>query len=297
MSDTRIIVNVSDAHILTRFVPEETMTVQNLSNNIATLPRSQGESPSNSDLQQQTRYQMLAFFKPFFSLLSGFKSLFSMLLGFTSFFFLLFGNNSLGTVNALYESLTGTPAYELLAQHLKRDPACAALIRDRYIPPAHDLDKLLTYSPDSLGYIYAATMKQRGFDPNLHVGMPTESDAQYVEFRLSQTHDIWHIITGFGASEVDEIGLQAFHLTQFPYPLGTMLVANSLISSTLLAPEQLPDLLDTIARGMQMGKTAQSLFAQKWEEGWEKPLTQWQAELNIQPIRPKNSDRILLQTA
>jgi ubiquinone biosynthesis protein COQ4 len=34
-----------------------------------------------------------------------------------------------------------------------------------------------------------------------------------------------------------------------------------------------------------MGKSAKSLFAQKWEEDWEKPLTQWQTELNIQPIR------------
>jgi ubiquinone biosynthesis protein Coq4 len=63
-----------------------------------------------------------------------------------------------------------------------------------------------------------------------------------------------------------------------------MLVANSLISTTLKEPEMLPQLLEAIAQGFQMGKTAKSLFAQKWEEGWEKPLTQWQAELNIQPI-------------
>jgi ubiquinone biosynthesis protein Coq4 len=33
-----------------------------------------------------------------------------------------------------------------------------------------------------------------------------------------------------------------------------------------------------------MGKTAKSLFAQKWEEGWEKPLSQWRAELRIELI-------------
>lgn len=46
----------------------------------------------------------------------------------------------------------------------------------------------------------------------------------------------------------------------------------------------LPKLLAAIAQGFQMGKTTKPLFAQKWEEGWEKPLTQWQMELNIQPI-------------
>jgi ubiquinone biosynthesis protein Coq4 len=64
-----------------------------------------------------------------------------------------------------------------------------------------------------------------------------------------------------------------------------MLVATSLISSTLREPETLPQLLEAIAQGFQMGKTARSLFSQKWEEEWEKPLTQWQAELNIQPIQ------------
>jgi ubiquinone biosynthesis protein COQ4 len=114
----------------------------------------------------------------------------------------------------------------------------------------------------------------------LHAGMTAKSDAEYVELRLSQTHDLWHIITGF-----DEIGLQSFHLPQFPYPLATMLVATSLISTTLKEPEMLPKLLEAIAQGFQMGKTAKPLFAQKWEEGWETPLSQWQAELNIQPIR------------
>lgn len=208
---------------------------------------------------------------------------FQMLLIFKSFFAMLAGDESLESVGEMSDALVETPAFDLAAQHLKCDPACDVLIRDRYIPPAHDLNKLLTYAPNSLGYIYATTMTQAGFDPNLHTGMTAESDAKYVELRLSQTHDIWHIVTGFDRSGIGEIGLQAFHLPQFPYPLATMLVANSLMSSTLLAPEELPHLLDAIVQGFQMGKTARALFAQKWEEAWDKPLAQWQAELNIQP--------------
>jgi ubiquinone biosynthesis protein COQ4 len=208
---------------------------------------------------------------------------FQMLLIFKSFFAMLAGEQTLESVDEMSAALIETPAFDLVAQHLKRDPACAVLIRDRYIPPAHDLNKLLTYPQNSLGYIYATSIKKAGFDPNLHSGMTAESDAKYVELRLSQTHDIWHIVTGFDTSAIDEIGLQAFHLSQFPYPLATMLIANGLMYSTLLAPEELPPLLDAIAQGWQMGKTARALFAQKWEEAWDKPLAQWQAELNIQP--------------
>jgi ubiquinone biosynthesis protein COQ4 len=208
-----------------------------------------------------------------------------MLRLFKSFVAMLFGDESLQAVGEMSDVLVETPAFDLAAQHLMRDPACAELIRDRYIPPAHDLNKLLAYPRNSLGYIYAVAMKKSGFDPNLHAGMPAKSDAQYVELRLSQTHDIWHILTGFDTSVIGEIGLQAMHLPQFPYPLATMLIANALMSSTLFAPKELPQLLEAIAQGWQMGQVAKPLFAQRWEEAWEKPLAQWQAELNIQPIQ------------
>lgn len=203
---------------------------------------------------------------------------------FKSFVAMMWGDDSLETVGEMSDVLVETPAFERVAEHLKRDPACAALIRDRYIPPVHDLQQLLTYPHDSLGYIYAAAMKESGLNPNLHLGMTAESDAKYIELRLSQTHDLWHIITGFDTSEIGEIGLQAFHLPQFPYPLATILIANSLISSTLWAPEALSSLLNAIAQGWRMGELANTLFAQKWEEAWDKPLSQWRSELNIQPI-------------
>jgi ubiquinone biosynthesis protein Coq4 len=112
--------------------------------------------------------------------------------------------------------------------------------------------------------------------------MPIYSDSSYVEARISQTHDIWHVVTGFGISEVEEIGLQAFHLPQFPYPLAVALLSSSLMSTLLFKPQELPSLVSVIQHGWQMGKKAKSFFAQKWEESWDKPLSQWRTELNLQ---------------
>jgi ubiquinone biosynthesis protein COQ4 len=246
---------------LVNFVETFAMQLAQLLERIEVTPINQF---STSEVQQLTQYQMLLLSKSFFAMLAG--------------------DHSLDTVGELTDALLETPAYALAAEALKRDPASAALIRERYSPPGHDLKQLLTYPPDSLGYCYAAAMQQKGLNPNLHVGMTAGCDAYYVELRLSQTHDLWHIVTGFDTSFAGEIGLQAFHLAQLPYPLATMLVANSLMSATLLSPEELPTLLQAISQGLQMGKIAKPLFAQKWEEGWDKPLTQWQAELNLQPL-------------
>jgi ubiquinone biosynthesis protein COQ4 len=129
-------------------------------------------------------------------------------------------------------------------------------------------------------------MKARGFKAeDLYEGVSIDSEASYIEARLSQTHDIWHLVTGFGVTGIEEIGLQAFHLPQFPYPLAIALLSSSMMAALLFSPTELPTLLESIRKGWEMGKWAKPLFAQKWEEAWDKPLAQWQTELGIQPLR------------
>ena len=218
-----------------------------------------------AELRQEGQLQLLRLLKPWFALMAG--------------------EEGFEPLIELTEVLNETPAQEALAAYLKQDPTCAELINNRYIPPAYDLQQLLNCAPESLGYQFAASMQEQGFDPNLHAGMTAETDGKYVEVRLSQTHDIWHIITGFDTSEIGEIALQAFHLPQFPYPFAAMLLANSLVTITLHMPEDLPTWIEAIFQGLEMGRQAKSLFAQKWEEGWDKPVSQWRTELNIYPLQ------------
>jgi ubiquinone biosynthesis protein COQ4 len=196
---------------------------------------------------------------------------------------LITGDTDLDIVDEMSRTLLETPSFEKAVKTLQQDPDCAALIAERYMAPAHDLEALLKYPEDSLGYLYAKKMKEQGFRAeDLYEGLSITSDTSYVEARLSQTHDIWHIVTGFGPSVNDEIGLQAFHLTQFPYPLGVSLVSSGMMSTMIFSPDELPTLMEAIRKGLEMGKAAKPLFAQKWEENWEKPLREWQLELVIQ---------------
>jgi ubiquinone biosynthesis protein COQ4 len=184
-------------------------------------------------------------------------------------------------IDRLMSSLLPSRAYQLAIEEMKADPTVADIIKERYIAPPHNLDALLQCPPDSLGYIYAATLKQKGFELIDTSQIPMDSEANYIESRWQQTHDIWHIVTGFEVSEIDEIALQAFYLAQFRLPLASMAIASSLISSTLLTPEDLPQLLQGIQKGWQMGIHAKPFIAQKWEEAWEKPLSQWRTQLNV----------------
>jgi ubiquinone biosynthesis protein COQ4 len=211
-------------------------------------------------------------------------SLIQTMRGTKAFFDLLFDESgSLAPVWELSNSLVDSPAFQLAVASLKTMPEVADLLRERYIAPAHDLNALLHYPAGSLGYVYAHYMKQEGLYP-IEPAIAIDSDTRYIENRWQQTHDIWHVITGFDTSAIGEIGLQAFYLAQFQLPLSSLLIANALISVTLFTPEIINPMLSAIARGWEMGKTAQPLIAQKWEEAWEKPVTAWRTELNVFPI-------------
>lgn len=217
----------------------------------------------DAELQRQMNFQFLTAIKGFFTLLTT--------------------EGNLDAVDELSSILIHSHAYELASETMQINPDVASVIQERYSPPPHDLEQLLQLPPDSLGYIYASKLKELGFQ-RIDLEIEINSDTTYIEYRWQQTHDIWHLVTGFSASIIEEIGLQAFYLAQFRLPLAGMLIANSLISMTLLTPEDLPQLLNTIAQGWMMGLKAKPLFAQKWEDAWEKPLSQWQTELNIQPF-------------
>ncbi|BAT56684.1 hypothetical protein NOS3756_56960 (plasmid) [Nostoc sp. NIES-3756] len=196
---------------------------------------------------------------------------------------LLDENGNLQPVWELSSSLLDSRAFPLAVAGMKTTPEVADILAQRYIAPTHDLEALLQYPPDSLGYTYASHMKQLGFktlEPEINI----DSDSTYVENRWRQTHDIWHVITGFDTSEIGEIGLQAFYLAQLQLPLASLLIANALIAVTLWRPQSLCPLLMAILKGWEMGSNAKPLIAQKWEQFWEKPVTLLRTELNVQPI-------------
>jgi ubiquinone biosynthesis protein COQ4 len=179
------------------------------------------------------------------------------------------------------DGLSQNQATKFAVDRIKSLPGVVDLIEERYLAPAPNLDNLLQLPVDSLGYIYASYIQQSGFDPNFYRQMEIEDDIAYVLLRIRQTHDIWHIVTGFSTDVLGELGLKAFEFAQTRRPIAVVLVAGSLLKILFQAPDKLDKLTDAIATGYSLGIKAKPLFAQKWEEGWHKSLSQWRTELNI----------------
>ncbi|HEY9626909.1 MAG TPA: Coq4 family protein [Coleofasciculaceae cyanobacterium] len=177
-----------------------------------------------------------------------------------------------------------TEASKMAVEYIKSKPEVAQVVAERYLAPRPDLDKLLQYPPESLGYAYASAMKAQNFDPEFYRKIAVEDDLSYILLRLRQSHDVWHTVTGMSTDATGEIGLQAFSLAQTHMPLAIVLIAGGLLK-TLKHPAELDRLLDRIAVGYKIGKQAKPFLAQKWEEGWEKPLAVWRSELGVEAMK------------
>ena len=101
--------------------------------------------------------------------------------------------------------------------------------------------------------------------------------------RMRQTHDLWHVMTGIGTDRIGELALKAFELAQTRRPLAAVITTGGVIRFLMKDPEHLTNVLAGISIGYRLGNTAKPFLAQKWEEGWERPLEDWRRELNVDP--------------
>ena len=191
--------------------------------------------------------------------------------------------NKTESVFDIVDGMRNTEATKQAVKFIKSKPEVEQLIQERYLAPALNLDELLKYPQGSLGYEHASALKAANLDPDFYRKVKVEDDISYIILRMRQSHDIWHTITGFDVDSIGELGLQAFSLAQTHLPLPIILIAGGLLKTLLKSPEDLDRLLDRIAAGYRMGAKAKPFLGQKWEENWEKPLSEWRAELGVEP--------------
>jgi ubiquinone biosynthesis protein Coq4 len=193
--------------------------------------------------------------------------------------------DSLDSVFAVARSLQNSPLSTQMFRHLMADPAMAELVAQNWRPAPIDLEALEQLPPGSLGHVYAHQLRSQGLSPESLIDpTPISSPQQYVTHRLRETHDIVHVLTGFGTDGAGELGLQAFNLAQNRSALAVMLIFGGMLK-TLQEDEPLEPLLTALARGFELGLRSPCVIARRLEEDWGRPLADWQRELGL-PVGP-----------
>ncbi len=195
----------------------------------------------------------------------------------------------------LHKGLEDTPAMLSFEQTMLAVPEIAQMVDEGWEPPPYTLAELSRLPAGSLGQAYAARMLADGLDPDViqHNAAsaalePGESElarkARYLTRRRTMTHDIHHTVTGFATDLPGEVGLSAVYLAQIHQPV-SLLYLCAVLLHTMPEPELYGRALHRLQEGLQLGWKARHLLAQRWELGWERPLTEWRSALDIEPAR------------
>ena len=188
---------------------------------------------------------------------------------------------SLDSVFAVANSVKDSPLAEQMKRHLLIHPQFSALVKEGWRPKAIDLTELQKLPDGTLGRCYADQLISQGITPDALIDpSPVSNDAEYITHRLRETHDIIHVLTGFGIDGDSELGLQGFNLAQTRSPLAVMLIFGGMLAA-LQDDEPLAPMLRAMARGFQLGLDADLVIAHKLEEGWDRPLQDWRQELKL----------------
>lgn len=172
--------------------------------------------------------------------------------------------------------------WDVVAAKLASDPRTAGAMNERQRIGVIDLGKLAALPERGLGSVFASHCAARGLNPNL-ADLSADDPGEFVMAHLLDSHDIWHVVTGWGNDEIGEVGLGAFYLGQMSLPLIALMLALILLNTIFSAPGTLRERMDALVAGYQMGRDAEPLFGTQWDAHWETPLAELRGRFGLRP--------------
>lgn len=174
--------------------------------------------------------------------------------------------------------------WEEVIDTLRRDPRTLSALQARRPCEPIDLCALAALPEGTLGRVFAEHCRARGLNPNLGYIAP-EGDVDFMLHHIVLTHDVWHVVTGWGNDLTGETGLGAFYMGQLGTPAFFGYLLGLLSLSTALRRRSFREFMDAVTTGYEMGKGAAPLFGVDWSRFWDLPLDDVRAQFGLNGSR------------
>jgi len=184
-------------------------------------------------------------------------------------------------IEQLVKASSDSESLQLGVERLKRHPKVKKAFENPFSLGVIDLEKLRQLPGDTLGRLYAEHIIENQLKPAQPQPI-AESDQQFLVNHTSETHDIWHVVTGCKTDILGEIQLEAFYVAQLEVTrFWLALLAKNLLKSALYDLEISTQYMESLTEGWTLGKKAEPLFGIDWNTLWTIPIDQVRTSLNI----------------
>jgi ubiquinone biosynthesis protein Coq4 len=194
---------------------------------------------------------------------------------------LLHDPSQLERVFELADGVASPKLLQTIVDELRKDPRAARAFAARKRLGRPDLDTLARLPEDTLGRVFADHMRANGLSVDALPALAAHDDVEYFRAHMFETHDVWHVVTGFSTDLPGELGLQSFYLAQLPGRFPAVLLGGGLLNTALFAWEERELRMREIVRGWLLGRRARPLFGADWASLWATPMDAVRARFGI----------------
>lgn len=192
----------------------------------------------------------------------------------------------LQSVADLVDNFAGSEPMTRSLERFRALPGGEALLQQAPPPLVLDLEALAKLPAGTLGHAVARVLGTLGYDPDFARSRPTDTPERWLIQRIATSHDIHHVVSGFGTLPEGESGVLAITAVQIGFPAFVVLNAAASFASFRLQNQRFALISEAIARGGAIGLASAPFCVQRWEEGWDRPLADWRRELGLgDPVR------------
>ena len=170
--------------------------------------------------------------------------------------------------------------------------------RPNLLAQLSDRESLLALPPGTLGRTYGEFMSREQISADglveasedwLRLDIP--ADRRWFADRLRDTHDLWHVVTGYGRDLLGEASLLAFTYAQTRNPgIGFIVAVAYLKSRGINRPAR-----RLLREGYRRGRAAAWLPGVEWEQLLDQPLARVREQLRVgappvyEPVRSEGA--------
>jgi ubiquinone biosynthesis protein Coq4 len=192
------------------------------------------------------------------------------------------------SITVAVASLAGAvhPYFGELADKLACNHKGAVSAIKNPIPGHTDIAALANCPSGSLGRSLYDMIIENGYDPevldrNSIALSELPHSLHYLNARILQMHDVWHLVAGYDTTSSNEIAISAFQLAQFGHNYSSMFLAAVMTISTIKEPRGFTILMQIITEAWQHGRETPVMMDIEWEQEWNNSLEDIRKEHSI----------------